>query len=108
MIELSGHASARNDVSSWLALNHEKLGLKQIKLERSELPVETISAWYEVSGYLVDICVWEHANCLDVLVYEQSSGSLVFREAGPCRGTTALLERLTSFSNWVAAHAAGG
>ena len=108
MIELSSQDGARDYVSGWLALNHKRLGLKQIKLQRSELPAKTLSVWYEAPGYLIDICAWDHAYCLDILVIEQSSDSFVFSEAGSCGNTTGLLERLTSFSKWVSVHAAGG
>ena len=107
MIELSSQDGARDYVSGWLALNHEQLGLKQIKLQRNELPAKTLSVSYEAPGYLIDICVWDHSYCLDILVMEQSSDSFVFSEAGSCGNTTGLLERLTSFSNWVSVHAAG-
>lgn len=106
MSDLSSQACARDYVSGWLALNRERLGLMQIKLERNELPAKTLSAWYEAPGYLVDICVWDHANCLDILVIEQSSGSTLFSEAGSCGTTTGLLERFASFSSWASAHAA--
>lgn len=107
MIESSNSTSARSFVSAWLADNHERLGLKQLKLETAELPAKTLSAWYETPGYLIDICVWDHAHCLDILVTEHSSNTLVFSEAGSCESTTDLLARLNSFSNWATAHAAG-
>jgi hypothetical protein len=107
MIELSSQDCARDYVSSWLALNENRLGFKEIKLERNELPAKTLAVWYEAPGYLIVICVWDHAYCLDILVIEESSGSFVFSEAGSCGGTTGLLERLTSFSNWASVHAAG-
>ena len=107
MIESSNPTSARSYVSAWLADNHGRLGLKQLKLETAELPAKTLSAWYETPGYLIDICVWDHAHCLDILVTEQSSDALVFSEAGPCGDTTGLLARLNSFSSWATSHAAG-
>jgi hypothetical protein len=104
MIESSSQDCARDYVSGWLALNHERLGLKQIKLERNELPAKTLSVWYEAPDYLIVICVWDHAHCLDILVIEASSGSFVFSAAGSCGSTAGLLERLTSFSNWASVH----
>jgi hypothetical protein len=107
MIELSSQDCASDYVSDWLTLNHERLGLKQIKLERNELPAKTLSVWYEAPSYLIVISVWDHAHCLDILVIEESSDSFVFSEAGSCGSTTGLLERLTSFSNWTSVHTAG-
>jgi hypothetical protein len=107
MIDVPNPTSARSYVSSWLGDNHERLGLRQIKSEITEVPAKTLIVWYETTDYLIDICVWDHAYCLDILVYDQSSAALVFSEAGPCESTSGLMTRLNSFSNWASSHAAG-
>ncbi len=100
MIEAMSPESARSFVSAWLAANCEQLGLRQLKLELADSPAKILSAWYETSDYLVDIAVWDHAFCLDILVMDQSSNNLVFSEAGSCESTAGLLARLNSFSTW--------
>ena len=107
MIAVTSPDSARNFVSAWLADNHEQLGLRQLKLEFAESPAPTLSAWYEIHEYLVDVAVWEHAFCLDILVLDKSSNALVFSEAGSCEHAAGLLARLSSFSDWLTAHPAG-
>ena len=107
MVAAMSPSTARGFVSAWLATNHEHLGLKQLKLEVAESPAKALSAWYETSEYLVDIAVWDHAFCLDILVLEQSSKDLVFSEAGSCEDIVGLSTRLSSFSSWLTAHAAG-
>ena len=98
-------SSARSHVSDWLSLNQERLGLAQIKLESKESPVKFLGVWFETPTYLIDIAVWEYAYCLDILILKQVTGKQVFSEAGSCKDTRGLSERLCLFSNWMAAHA---
>lgn len=107
MVEVMSPSSARGFVSAWLAANYKQLGLKQLKLEAADSPAKTLSAWYETSELLVDIAIWDHAFCLDILVFEQSSDDLVFSEAGSCEDTAGILARLNTFSSWLTAHTAG-
>lgn len=107
MIAVASPDNARNLVSDWLAENHEHLGLRQLKLELAESPAKALSAWYETPEYLVDIAVWDHAFCLDVLVMNQSSNTLVFSETGSCENATGLLDRLRSFSAWLTDNRSG-
>ena len=106
MIDISNPTSARSYVSTWLADNHERLGLRQIKSEIAEAPAKTLSVYYETTDFLIDICVWDHAHCLDILVFDQLSNALIFSEAGSCGSTSGLTTRLNSFSNWASSHAA--
>jgi hypothetical protein len=94
-------------VSAWLAANYEQLSLKQLKFEVTDAHAKTLSAWYETPEYLVDIAVWDHAFCLDILVLDQSSQQLVFSEAGSCGDIVGLSTRLNSFTSWLTAHTAG-
>lgn len=105
MSKLPVHTCARDYVCSWLEQNHEELGLKQIKMDRIEHPARSLNAWYETPHYLIDICVWDRAYCLDILVVEKSSDSMVFGAAGSCESTAGLLERLTSFASWASSKA---
>jgi len=94
-------------VSDWLVRNHERLGLKQIRLQRTEVPAPKFSAWYEANDCLVDICVWDHAHCLDILVLEKSSDSILLSEAGSCGDVEGLQKRLDLFANWAGERTAG-
>ncbi|PZU27778.1 MAG: hypothetical protein DI584_07975 [Stenotrophomonas sp.] len=107
MTETSSSETARAFVSAWLLANHEQLDLRQLKFEQLELPAKTLSTWYQTEDLLVDITVWDHAHCLDILVMEQPSNELVFSEAGSCESTAGLLARLNALSGWLTGRAAG-
>ena len=107
MTTTASPTTARSFVSAWLKENSEELRLRQLKFEFAESPAKTLSAWYEANGFLVDIAVWDHAFCLDILVMEQPSNELVFSEAGSCENAAGLLARLNSFANWLGARLAG-
>ena len=108
MVAQSNTTTATSIVSEWLRDNHQRLRLRQFKLETAETHGKTLSAQYETSEHLIQICAWDHAHCLDILVFDQSSGALAYSDAGPCESTARVLARLNSFSNWANAHAAGG
>jgi len=107
MLDEPSPLSARTYVSVWLAENQERLGLVRRKFESTESPAKVLSAWFETPRYLVDITVWDHAYCLDILVLEQATGSSVFSEGGSCESTSGLSVRLCSLATWLSAHAAG-
>ena len=99
--------TARDHVETWLFENQDHLGLSQVKLDRAEVPAKKLSAWFETPKYLIDITVWDHAYCLDILVLEQTTDNLVFSKAGPCDDLAGLSKRLSAFSTWLSSHESG-
>jgi hypothetical protein len=95
---------ARAYVLAWLVENQSRLGLHQLKIEAVEEPAATLSAWYKTPAYLLDVTVWDHAYCLDILVMEQASDKLVFSEAGSCENAQGLRVRLSRFAAWLCSH----
>lgn len=104
MVAQSDTTTATSIVSEWLRENHQRLSLRQVKLETAETHGKTLSARYETSEHLIQICVWDHAHCLDILVFDQSCGALAYSEAGPCESLAGVSTRLKSFLNWANAH----
>jgi hypothetical protein len=101
MVDLTNSSTARGLVATWLTDNHQRFGLRQIRMAVAEDPAQILTARYETPQHLLDICVWEHGFCLDILVFEQSSGETVFSAAGPCDCLTVMSDRLELLSNWV-------
>jgi hypothetical protein len=56
--------------------------------------------WLYGPKYLVDVAVWNHAFCLDVLVMDSSTNEMVFSEAGECATSRGVYERLERFWAW--------
>jgi hypothetical protein len=93
---------ARDSVSSWLVSNMADLGLSQLKLERIDNShTNALSAWYESPALLVDVMVWEHSYCLDILVLSKITGEQLFSAAGSCQSVAGLAERLGTFASWL-------
>jgi hypothetical protein len=93
--------SARDYVSAWLVENHERLGLEMKRLARAESPAQILSGWFETPALLIDVTVWDHAYCLDILILEKASGNTVFSEGGSCETTSGLQVRLRSLASWL-------
>ena len=101
MIIPSEKATARELVTSWFLLNHESLDLSQLKSESHETPAKTLSMQLETSNYLIDITVWDHFFCLDILVYGPDSDDPIFYAAGACETAQGINDRLLSLALWL-------
>jgi hypothetical protein len=107
MTDESNIPTARTFVNSWLTENCARMGLREIKRNVAEVPAKTLGVVYETHDFLIDICVWDHAVCLDILVLKLPSGEQVLSEAGPCGDTDGLELRLNSLAAWLAAQSTG-
>lgn len=92
------HAGAVAHVINWISENIRRLGLQE--MERTHL-AGRLAAQYETPRHLISIRVWDHAYCLDILVFDQSTCEQVFSEAGPCDSIHGLQQRLDIFVNWM-------
>lgn len=101
MSESVDRNSAAGLVRRWLALNLEQFGIEYRDLEQFENSTMALAARCDVSGFLVDICVWDHAYCLDIMVCAQTSGALAYSAVGPCDDAMGVQERLASFAAWL-------
>ncbi len=61
--------------------------------------------WLYFQDYFADVCVWDHAFCLDILVFcESGSEDIVWSEAGSCGDEAALRARFLRFVDWMSEH----
>jgi len=91
----------RDHVENWLRQHQTRIGVPASKWQRSELHAEMFNAWYETEKYLIDICCWNHACCLDIIALNKQSKTEDFIVAGDCDGLEGLSERLAYFENWL-------
>lgn len=104
MSDLPNQVAVRRVISDWLDKNVDRSMFSQKKFEITESPAKGLSAWFETTEFLVDIAAWEHACCLDVIVFEQSSGDVVFSEDGACESEEGLVSRLERLFKWLSEH----
>jgi hypothetical protein len=65
----------------------------------------TISFWMYFRDHFADVCAWDHAYCLDILVYREiGSDDIVWSEAGSCGDEAALRARFDRFCDWIVQH----
>jgi hypothetical protein len=92
--------SPRDSVEEWVRLNQHRIGTLT-KLKRVEEPSFCINAWFETSNYIIDICAWDNAFCLDIEALNIATEKTDFCVAGPCENGKALIHRLEMFLQWI-------
>lgn len=95
---LSEQVGAATHVLNWISENIRRLGLQE--MERTH-PAGGLAAQYETPRHLIAIRVWDHAYCLDILVFDQSTCAQVFSVAGPCDSIDGVQQRLDAFEDWI-------
>lgn len=93
--------SPRDHVATWLVTNQHRIGSAPVKLERHETPAKTLGVWFSTPKHLIDISVWDHAFCLDIVALSQSSGETDYCVAGSCEDHGGLTKRLNDFLVWL-------
>ena len=86
--------------SNWLDAHAKEMHARGIDLERKGEAEGKAAFWLYGSHHLVDICVWNHAFCLDVLAFESKTNEMVFSEAGSCETPQGVCDRLERFWSW--------
>jgi hypothetical protein len=56
---------------------------------------------FETDGLLVQIVVWDHACCMDIVALSVATEVYEYNVAGACNGPSALHDRLDSFAAWL-------
>ncbi len=92
--------NTRDKVEGWLKLYQSRIGTLT-KLNRVEEPSYSITAWFETPEYLIDICAWDHACCLNIEAFNKSTEKADFYVEGPCASDAELIPRLEGFLHWI-------
>lgn len=51
--------------------------------------------------YMAEICVWDHASCLDVQILEKSTEESTFPHVGECKTKVDFEYELSKFLDWL-------
>jgi hypothetical protein len=92
---------ATDYVAKWIASHRDEIGGTDIRFIRQEKYGRTLCAEFETPKYLLQLCAWDHAHCLDILALEKENGGNAYIVAGECDGVTGLSERLETFLHWL-------
>jgi len=95
-------ATARAQVSAWLEANSDQLGWNHVATNSVEMPAATLTATYQGAHNLVNVTVWDHAFCLDILVLDSRTGVQLYSVGGSCEDAIGLSNRLSEFKRWLA------
>jgi hypothetical protein len=94
--------TARTQVGAWLAENSGRLGWDHTATKIDETPTAILVASYRTTRSLIDITVWDHAFCLDILVLSATTGEQLYSVGGSCENPHGVLARLREFETWFA------
>lgn len=86
--------------TSWIDSLANEMHARGIEVERKGQEDGKAAFWLYGPRHLVDVSVWNHAFCLDVLAFDSNTNEMVFSEAGSCETSDGVLERLERFWSW--------
>jgi hypothetical protein len=93
--------TAREFVGKWLVENKASIGVAPSKWARCDDYTPTFNAWFETEKYAIDICCWDHVNCLDIIVLNLETKKEDFALSGACDGLDGLSRRLWLLIEWL-------
>jgi hypothetical protein len=99
-VNTATRTTARTQAGAWLAANTGHLGWDHIATKVDETPAAILAASYRTTRYLIDITVWDHAFCLDILVLNATTGEQLYSVGGSCENADGVLARLREFETW--------
>ena len=91
----------RDYVEDWLRKHSALIKLESVKWEKSDVHTEFLSVWYESDKYLIDICCWNHACCLNITALNVKTEKYDFCIEGSCDGINDLSDKLSQFLTWL-------
>jgi len=95
--------NAISTVDSWLATHANAIAERGVEVHQESRTESLAGIWLYCSKHLVDISVWNHAYCLDILVLDADDGTQVFSRAGSCQTAEGVTQRLEELWSWVIA-----
>jgi hypothetical protein len=88
-------------VAAWVTTHREAIGGEQRKFAWREEYSREFCAEFETEKYLIQLCAWDHACCLDIQVLNKATNKDEYSVAGDSNGVAGLLERLETFLHWI-------
>jgi hypothetical protein len=95
---------ATDFVADWLAAHRDELGGTDHTAKWNEEYTRTFCAEFDTPTYLVQLCAWDHACCLDIVALNRATTHEDYNVSGDCDGVAGLSARLDTFLHWLDAN----
>jgi len=92
---------ATDYLAEWLVTHRSEIGGQQLKFATQEEYSKTLRVEFETSKYLIHLCAWDHACCLDILAFNKTDEGDDYTVVGECDGAIGLYARLDTFLHWL-------
>lgn len=85
---------------SWLQENEDVFRSVGAEIEFRDSGRGSACVRLETHQYLMELCAWDHAFCLDIRVVDVNSGETRYPRAGSCESIDAFRRHLDEFLVW--------
>ena len=96
--------TAADFIAEWIAAHRDELGGRNHTSQWREEFSRAFYAEFETPRYLIQLCAWDHACCLDIQALNKATGSYDHLVAGDCDDIAGLRQRLDGFLLWLNAN----
>jgi hypothetical protein len=92
---------AVSSLKYWFHENHDIFTIYSATSEFKDSGHGSACVVLETERYLIDICAWDHASCLDIQILEIDSEESTFQHIGDCETRQVFHECLQKFMGWL-------
>lgn len=93
------NAYAVSELERWFN-THEEFFWKAGAVEYKDSGRGSARVVIETEQYLIDICAWDHASCLDIQILEIETEASTFPHVGDCGTKSEFSNYLNLFTEW--------
>jgi len=87
-------------LNSWFQKNHKLFDRHSVVSEYMDTGNGSALVRLTSARYLAEICVWDHASCIDIQILDVSSEKSTFPHVGECKDRLELEAELNKFIEW--------
>ena len=88
-------------LKAWFQEHHGVFDSNKIKSELKDTGHGSALVRLESTHYMAEVCVWDHASCMDVQILEISTEKSTFPHVGQCTTRLEFESELSKFLDWV-------
>lgn len=88
-------------LKSWFQEHHGFFNNNKIKSELKDTGHGSALVRLESAQYMAEVCVWDHASCMDVQILEIATEKSTFPHVGECKTRLEFESELSKFLDWV-------
>lgn len=88
-------------LKAWFQVHHGFFENNNIKSELKDTGHGSAFVRLESPQYMAEVCVWDHASCMDVQILDISTEKSTFPHVGECTTRLDFESELSKFLDWV-------